>query len=92
MEFFSTEDTDSENEGRFPCMYRSVLLAFFNFSGSVWLESMTASSIVIEVPIRSLVILIVWLASLLSVYKYLRRDSKYIVEYPKAVAPFSSRR
>ena len=90
MEFFSTEDTDSKNEGRFPCMYRSVLLDFlFFWEGG--LESMTATSIVIEVPIRSLVILIVWLASLLSVYKYLR-DSKYIVEYPKAVTPFSSRR
>ena len=54
---------------------RSVVLELF-FLGrwcqqiEVWLESMTATPSVIEVPIRSSVI--VWLASLLSVYLYLQ--------------------
>ena len=45
---------------------RSVLFELFLFLG----ESMTATPIVIEVPIRSLVI--VWLAFLVSVYVYLQ--------------------
>ena len=54
---------------------RSVVLELFWGGGwcqqiEVWLESMTATPSVIEVPIRSSVI--VWLASLLLVYLYLQ--------------------
>ena len=64
---FSADDMASENAGSFPYVYPFCAFDFFFFLGGR-LERMTP--IVIEVPIRSLVI--VWPASLLSVHLYLQ--------------------
>lgn len=86
---FSTEDTDSENEGRFPCVYLYPLCSIwtFSFSGGVndcdsncnWGSDKEFCNSLACIFALGICISTIW-------------DSIYIVEHPKAVAPFPSRR